>query len=125
MTNLFPPHKKNRHPHHKHHFHTTTPTKQPTIPTQPISAADALPFLTHMEGSKPPADWVGDLDSTVYKLGKGPVLAHLDIQIDNRQATIWNVVGVVKGSLEPDRYVVLLNHRDAWVDGAVGECARR
>lgn len=34
-------------------------------------------------------------------------------------ATIENVFAVIKGSEEPDRYVLLGNHRDAWTYGAV------
>jgi hypothetical protein len=31
---------------------------------------------------------------------------------------IYNVVGEIKGSQEPDRAVIMGNHRDAWVFGA-------
>lgn len=34
-------------------------------------------------------------------------------------ATIYNVFAVIRGSEEPDRYVLLGNHRDAWTFGAV------
>uniref|UniRef100_A0A8C9YVL9 Aminopeptidase NAALADL1 n=1 Tax=Sander lucioperca TaxID=283035 RepID=A0A8C9YVL9_SANLU len=30
-----------------------------------------------------------------------------------------NVMGVIKGSVEPDRYVIYGNHRDSWVHGAI------
>ena len=30
-----------------------------------------------------------------------------------------NVIGYIRGSVEPDRYVLLGNHRDAWGYGAV------
>ncbi|POO00559.1 Peptidase [Trema orientale] len=33
--------------------------------------------------------------------------------------TIENVIGVIEGVEEPDRYVILGNHRDAWTFGAV------
>lgn len=32
---------------------------------------------------------------------------------------IENVIGVFEGAEEPDRYVILGNHRDAWTFGAV------
>jgi len=47
------------------------------------------------------------------------VVAHLDLVVENRQAAVWNVICLVEGGVEPDRYVVLGNHRDAWVYGAV------
>ncbi|CAA6660974.1 unnamed protein product [Spirodela intermedia] len=34
-------------------------------------------------------------------------------------ATIQNVFGIIEGEHEPDRYVLLGNHRDAWTFGAV------
>ena len=95
-------------------------TALPRIPSLPISAADALPLLEAMEGVPVPRAWVGGLEDTgVYKVGRGPVIARLDIEMENRQVTVWNVVGVMKGAVEPDRYVVLGNHRDAWTFGAV------
>lgn len=38
---------------------------------------------------------------------------------DRKLATIQNVLGIVRGNEEPDRYVILGNHRDAWTFGAV------
>ena len=34
-------------------------------------------------------------------------------------APIWNVVTVIPGELDPEHVVVLGNHRDAWVAGAI------
>lgn len=33
--------------------------------------------------------------------------------------TIHNILAVIRGSEEPDRFVLLGNHRDAWTYGAV------
>ena len=32
---------------------------------------------------------------------------------------IYNVIGTIYGREEPDRYVLIGNHRDAWVYGAI------
>ena len=40
-------------------------------------------------------------------------------QGEKKVATIQNVFAVIMGSEEPDRYVLLGNHRDAWTYGAV------
>ena len=40
-------------------------------------------------------------------------------QGEKKVANIENVFAVIKGSEEPDRYVLLGNHRDAWTYGAV------
>ena len=34
-------------------------------------------------------------------------------------APIWNVVTVIPGEVDPEHVVVLGNHRDAWVAGAI------
>ena len=43
------------------------------------------------------------------------------MEIHNRyeQNDIYNVIGTIYGREEPDRYVLMGNHRDAWVFGAV------
>ena len=41
------------------------------------------------------------------------------VQGEKKMATIKNVIGVIGGEEEPDRYVILGNHRDAWTFGAV------
>jgi len=51
----------------------------------------------------------------MYKIGRGPVVANLTVALDNRVTKVWDVVGLIKGEVEPDRYVILGNHRDAWV----------
>ncbi|RRT42594.1 hypothetical protein B296_00044805 [Ensete ventricosum] len=38
---------------------------------------------------------------------------------DRKLAKIQNVFGIIRGSEEPDRYIILGNHRDAWTFGAV------
>eukprot|EP00057_Strongylocentrotus_purpuratus_P011968 XP_011666442.1 PREDICTED: putative N-acetylated-alpha-linked acidic dipeptidase [Strongylocentrotus purpuratus] len=43
----------------------------------------------------------------------------MSIQTSREIRTIYNVIGVINGAVEPDRYVLLGNHRDAWVYGAV------
>jgi N-acetylated-alpha-linked acidic dipeptidase len=40
-------------------------------------------------------------------------------QQDFQRRIIWNVIGKVKGSQYPDEWVVVGNHRDAWIYGAV------
>lgn len=94
-------------------------TALPRIPSLPISAADALPLLEAMEGGRAPRGWVGGLDKSVYKVGRGPVVARLDIEMENRQAFVWNVIAIMRGEIEPDRFVILGNHRDAGTFGAV------
>jgi N-acetylated-alpha-linked acidic dipeptidase len=44
---------------------------------------------------------------------------HLVSKQDYQRRTIWDVVGKIKGTDYPDDWVVVGNHRDAWVYGAV------
>ena len=47
--------------------------------------------------------------------------AKLEIEVNNKleEKVSSNVIGVIYGSEEPDRYVMFGNHRDAWGFGAL------
>ncbi|XP_010493051.1 PREDICTED: probable glutamate carboxypeptidase 2 isoform X1 [Camelina sativa] len=83
----------------------------PLIPSLPVSAADAEVILKTV---------VGDVaDGDVYPVGPGPGILNLSYTGETVIAKIENVIGVIQGEEEPDRYVILGNHRDAWTYGAV------
>lgn len=90
----------------------------PTIPTTPLSYADAWPILEHMAGPVSPREWQGALPFT-YHLGPGPVKVAMHLKQDYQFRTIWDVVGRLPGTQFPAEWVVAGNHRDAWVYGAV------
>ncbi|HKC72044.1 MAG TPA: M28 family metallopeptidase [Terriglobales bacterium] len=90
----------------------------PHIPTTPLSYSDAEPILSHLDGAVSPRDWQGALPFT-YHVGPGPVRVRLHLQQDYQYRTIWDVIGRIPGSEEPEQWVVAGNHRDAWVYGAV------
>ncbi|XP_029645786.1 N-acetylated-alpha-linked acidic dipeptidase 2 isoform X3 [Octopus sinensis] len=94
----------------------------PKIPCQPIGYGDAQVLLSEMDGEVVPSDWQGKLPIT-YKIGPGHVNSSLTVrlQVNNYESitTTWNVIGYIKGELEPDRYVILGNHHDSWVYSAV------
>jgi N-acetylated-alpha-linked acidic dipeptidase len=99
----------------------TPPEKSPAmpkIPTTPISYGDARPLLENLAGPETPREWQGGLPFT-YHVGPGPVRVHMVLKMDYQYRSIWNVVGVARGSELPDEWVVSGNHRDAWVFGAV------
>ncbi len=91
---------------------------QPTIPSIPISYRDATPILKALQGASVPQGWQGALPFR-YHLGPGGVKVHLVSKQDYQLRTIWDVIGKIKGSQDPDEWVVAGNHRDAWVYGAV------
>ncbi|KAM8920874.1 putative N-acetylated-alpha-linked acidic dipeptidase [Pelodytes ibericus] len=96
----------------------------PSIPVTPIGYNDAAKYLSKMSGVEVPSSWKGKLKLT-YRVGPGFVSPHdksklkLYVQTHNMKKIVRNVVGFIRGQDEPDRYVVLGNHRDAWVFGAI------
>jgi len=90
----------------------------PQIPVLPISYGDAQFFLKGLSGPQAPPSWQGGLNFT-YRTGPGPVIANLKIEMNNTRAKIWNVIAKIQGTEQPERQVLLGNHRDAWVFGAV------
>jgi N-acetylated-alpha-linked acidic dipeptidase len=91
---------------------------EPHIISIPISYHDAAPILQALKGPAVPADWQGALPFH-YHLGPGGVKVHLVSQQDYQRRIIWDVIGKVKGSQYPDEWIVVGNHRDAWIYGAV------
>ncbi len=56
-----------------------------------------------------------------YSIGPGPAVVHLKTEMNFTVTPIWNVIAKIPGDIEPDRMIILGNHRDAWVMGAVGK----
>lgn len=87
------------------------------IPVLPISYHDAEPLLRALEGPVAPADWRGALPFT-YHVGPGKTKVHMKLAFDWKIVPCYNVIGMIKGSLLPDEWVIRGNHHDAWVNGA-------
>ncbi|HEV8699821.1 MAG TPA: M28 family peptidase [Candidatus Polarisedimenticolia bacterium] len=107
----------------------------PRIPVLPISYRDAALILTHLEGPEAPGRMQGGLrkrpggaaaagaprDVTLvesYRLGPGPARVRLSVEMQRRTDTIRNVLVRIPGKEEPDSWVILGNHHDAWIYGA-------
>jgi N-acetylated-alpha-linked acidic dipeptidase len=90
----------------------------PTIAAAPMSYKDARKILDRMTGPSAPPAWQGGLPFS-YRLGPSSDKLHLIIQNDKEVRSIWNVVGRLRGAERPDEWVILGNHRDAWVFGGV------
>jgi N-acetylated-alpha-linked acidic dipeptidase len=87
------------------------------IPVLPISYADAQPLLAALGGRVAPAGWRGGLPIT-YHIGPGPATVHLKVLSEWSQKPIYDVVAKIRGSQEPDRWIIRGNHHDGWVFGA-------
>ncbi|KAI9883439.1 MAG: hypothetical protein M1823_004793 [Watsoniomyces obsoletus] len=102
----------------------------PSIPSIPISYEDALPLLRALNGHGPSASsfnkfWQsGGLQYRGVDYNVGPSPSSLAVNLVNQQeyvtTPIWNVVGVINGSLS-DEVIILGNHRDAWIAGGAGD----
>jgi N-acetylated-alpha-linked acidic dipeptidase len=90
----------------------------PKIMALPLSWHDAKPLLENMDGPLAPPAWGGGLPIK-YHLGGDRVKAHLKIEMDNGIQPYYVVEGRIRGAELPDEWVVLGNHRDAWVFGGV------
>ncbi|XP_066928213.1 glutamate carboxypeptidase 2-like [Clytia hemisphaerica] len=95
------------------------------IPSQPIAASDAEQLLSYLGGEEVVDDedgWRGTLNVTSYRYGplnNTALKVDLVVNNENKITGIRNVCGFMKGNVEPDRYVMLGNHIDSWVKGAV------
>jgi len=87
------------------------------IPVLPISYGDAQPLLAALSGSVVPPAWRGGLPMT-YHFGPGPAKVHLKLAFDWGTKPVLDVVATMKGSVEPDVWIVRGNHYDGWVNGA-------
>ncbi|XP_031552258.1 glutamate carboxypeptidase 2-like [Actinia tenebrosa] len=94
----------------------------PQIPVHPMPYKDAAPLLRMLteNGSITLKTWQGGLG---FKYG---VQMHpndtrevtLNVSTVLQQKDIYNVIGTIRGTVEPDHLVLVGNHRDAWVYGA-------
>src|ERR1041384_1637863 len=89
----------------------------PKIMGLPLSWRDAKPLLENMDGPRAPKGWQGALPIT-YRL-TGRVKVHLNIDIETSVQPYYVVEGRLRGSDFPDEWVLMGNHRDAWVFGGV------
>ena len=87
------------------------------IPVLPISYADATPLLKALGGPVAPDNWRGALPFT-YHIGAGPAKVHLLVKSDWTRKPVYDVIATLKGSTEPDQWIVRGNHHDGWVFGA-------
>ncbi|XP_062235873.1 transferrin receptor 1b [Platichthys flesus] len=102
--------------------HTQFPPTQssglPKIPAQTITANMSTRLLQNIGGPEADASsgFKGGFGSVSYRLGG---IEDVTVEVNNVlvNTKIRNVFGVIKGFIDPDRYVVLGAQRDAWGSG--------
>ena len=90
----------------------------PGLPAAALSWGDAEPILKVIEGSAVPDGWQGGLPFAYRIGGTEEVVVRVRTLSDWRVRKIYNVIGTLRGSRAPEEWVVMGNHRDAWVHGA-------
>ena len=100
------------------HIPVSEAVSLPKIMAMPLSWADAKPLLENMDGPEAPKHWQGGLPIK-YHLGGARAVAHLKIEMDNSIKPYYVVEARIRGAQVPEEWVVLGNHRDAWVFGGV------
>jgi N-acetylated-alpha-linked acidic dipeptidase len=92
----------------------------PKMPMMPLSARDAAEILRRLRGpAVPEASWQGLAIAETFRVGPGPVRLHMKVENTREKRTIKNVIATLRGTDEPERKILLSNHYDAWVYGAV------
>lgn len=95
----------------------------PTIPCQTIGYQDARFLLSMLGGPLAPKSFEGGFNMTYHigPFGDEHAEKYVRLQVNNvfSFGTVNNVIGVIKGAVEPDRVVLTGNHRDSWGFGAV------
>ncbi|KAK8043696.1 PA domain-containing protein [Apiospora rasikravindrae] len=103
----------------------------PSIPSLPISYAEAVPILKALNGHGPKATefnqyWTKNMGlkykGVQYNVGPSPKDVVLNL-VNDQDYTItpqWDVIGIINGTI-PDEVIVVGNHRDAWIAGGAGD----
>ena len=94
----------------------TAPTL-PKIPAMVLSYKEAAKVLAQLRGPVVPAGFQGGLPFP-YRLGAGPAVVKLNVQMDASRRPIRDIVARLPGK-NPDRWVVLATHHDAWTFGGM------
>uniref|UniRef100_A0A8D3BQX4 Transferrin receptor protein 1 n=1 Tax=Scophthalmus maximus TaxID=52904 RepID=A0A8D3BQX4_SCOMX len=96
--------------------HTQFPPVQssglPKIVAQTITTAMATKILRQLQGQAAPGEW-----ACYNKLGNDSDVITVEVNNVLAEKKIYNVFGVIKGLVDPDRYVVIGAQRDAWGPG--------
>jgi N-acetylated-alpha-linked acidic dipeptidase len=93
-------------------------TSLPTIISVPMSYKDARVILESLGGPEAPQAWQGGLPIS-YRIGGKDAVVRMNVRCDDKVRAIWTVTGRIRGASEPNAWVVVGNHRDAWIYGGV------
>jgi len=101
-----------------HRIPTEEALSVPRVIAVPMSHRDIQPILEALGGPPAPAEWKGALPLE-YRLGGEAVRLRVKADMQTDVQPNYVVEGRILGSERADEWVVLGNHRDAWVFGGV------
>jgi hypothetical protein len=93
------------------------------IPSIPIAWRDAQRLLQVIKGhgSQVPAKWVGGVpmvDQWWTGDGTSPIINLMNMQDEEERQPIYNVFGRIIGLEQPEKKIIIGNHRDSWCLGS-------
>jgi N-acetylated-alpha-linked acidic dipeptidase len=88
------------------------------IPTLPISYGDATKIIASLQGPLATGKQRGDLGLAYHWGGTDAVKVHLAVKSDWSLKPVYDVIAMLRGSTNPDQWIVRGNHHDGWVFGA-------
>ena len=88
------------------------------IPALPISYADASRIMAALGGPVVTGKARGGLPMAYHWGGTDAVKVHLAVKSDWSLKPAYDVIATLRGSTNPDQWIVRGNHRDGWVFGA-------
>ncbi len=88
------------------------------IPTLPISYADATKIIAALQGPLVTGKERGGLGLAYHWGGTDAVKVHLAVKSDWSLKPVYDVIGMLRGSIYPDQWIIRGNHHDGWVMGA-------
>jgi len=90
----------------------------PKIPAVPISWGNAARIFEHLGGHAVSKFWQGGCPHT-YHTGPGPIQVKMVVDMEEHVRPVWNVIGRLRTKNTSKRYLLIGNHRDSWVHGAI------
>lgn len=110
-------------PDEKHRISPAESTGLNKIPSIPIAWRDAQHLLQALQGhgSTVPKEWVGGVpkvDEWWTGDQSSPQVNLMNLQDEVERQPIYNVVGRITGYEQPEKKIIVGNHRDSWCFGA-------
>ncbi len=89
------------------------------IPVLPMGYGAAQQILERMEGEAAPEDWSGGLPVTYRLVGGEELTVRVRVNQPKALTRAVNVVGTIRGTEQPDEWVMFGSHYDPWGFGAI------